>query len=64
LPDPLINSNYNTDFDLGLLDNIWNQLKVNYLFNFKNLVYGELPKEESVFETLKKLEQNSLKFEF
>jgi predicted nucleotidyltransferase component of viral defense system len=35
------------------LDNIWNQLKVNYLFNFKNLVYGELPKEESVFETLK-----------
>ena len=41
---------FSEDIDL---DNIWNQLKVNYLFNFKNLVYGELPKEESVFETLK-----------
>ncbi len=35
------------------LENVWNDLKPIYKENFKNLVYGELPKEESVFETLK-----------
>ncbi|HBS88115.1 MAG: hypothetical protein A2W91_05430 [Bacteroidetes bacterium GWF2_38_335] len=34
------------------LDNIWNELKVVYNGEFKNLVYGELPNEEEVFKTM------------
>ncbi|MFD0796239.1 nucleotidyl transferase AbiEii/AbiGii toxin family protein [Maribacter chungangensis] len=30
----------------------WNQLKVTYQDDFKNLVYGELPKEENVLDTI------------
>lgn len=35
------------------LENVWNELKTIYNGDFKNLVYGELPKEEAVLETLK-----------
>lgn len=39
------------------LENIWGELKTVYSSNFKNLVYGELPKEEGVFETLKMIQK-------
>lgn len=35
------------------LEIVWNELKIIYTGDFKNLVYGELPKAESVFEILK-----------
>lgn len=35
--------------DLG---NVWNELKTIYNGNFKKLVYGELPKEDAILETL------------
>ncbi|MCH7407099.1 nucleotidyl transferase AbiEii/AbiGii toxin family protein [Belliella aquatica] len=34
------------------LENVWSELKVTYTENFKNLVYGDFPKEEAIFETL------------
>lgn len=40
--------------DLG---NVWNELKTIYNEDFKNLVYGELPKVEAVFETLKMIQE-------
>jgi predicted nucleotidyltransferase component of viral defense system len=41
-------------------DNVWNELKTVYLTDFKDLVYGELPNEHAILETLKKIE-NRLK---
>ena len=35
------------------LDNVWIELKTTYNGDFKNLVYGKLPKEEVILETLK-----------
>lgn len=35
------------------LENVWGELKPIYTGEFKNLVYGELPHEEAVLETLK-----------
>ncbi|HAN79690.1 MAG TPA: hypothetical protein DCQ31_18975 [Bacteroidales bacterium] len=35
------------------LENVWNELSTEYTGNFRKLVYGELPKETAVFETLK-----------
>jgi hypothetical protein len=37
------------------LDPIWNELRVAYNGDFKNLVYGVLPNDEAVFGTLKKI---------
>jgi hypothetical protein len=39
------------------LENIWSELKIIYIGDFKNLVYGELPKEEAVLETLKMIQE-------
>jgi hypothetical protein len=39
------------------LENVWNELKATYTSNFKNLVYGELPKEEDVLYTLKMIQE-------
>ncbi len=39
------------------LENVWDALKASYNGEFKNLVYGKLPKEESVFGTLKMLQE-------
>ena len=39
------------------LENVWNELKTIYNGDFKNLVYGELPKEEAILETLKMIQQ-------
>jgi hypothetical protein len=39
------------------LETIWNELKIVYNGDFKNLVYGELPKEEAVLETLKMIQE-------
>lgn len=39
------------------LENVWAELKTVYNGDFKNLLYGELPKEESVLETLKMIRQ-------
>ncbi len=39
------------------LENVWNELKTIYNGDFKNLVYGELPKEEAILETLKKIQE-------
>lgn len=38
------------------LENVWNELKSIYSGDFKNLVYGELPKEDAVLETLKMIQ--------
>lgn len=39
------------------LDRTWGELKVAYISDFKNLVYGDLPNENDVRETLKKIEE-------
>ena len=39
------------------LENIWNELKTIYNGDFKNLVYGELPKEEATLKTLKMIQE-------
>lgn len=35
------------------LNNIWNELRVAYNGDFKNLVYGPLPNDEAILETMK-----------
>lgn len=39
------------------LENVWNTLKATYSGNFKDLVYGYLPKEGDVLETLKMIQE-------
>ncbi len=39
------------------LENVWSELKTIYNGEFKNLVYGELPKEEAILETLKMIQE-------
>ncbi|MBK9734492.1 MAG: nucleotidyl transferase AbiEii/AbiGii toxin family protein [Saprospiraceae bacterium] len=39
------------------LENVWSELKTIYNGDFKNLVYGELPKEEAILETLKMIQE-------
>jgi hypothetical protein len=39
------------------LENVWTELKTIYNSDFKNLVYGELPKEEAVLKTLKMIQE-------
>jgi len=39
------------------LESVWNELKSIYSDDFKNLVYGELPKEEAFLETLKTIQE-------
>jgi hypothetical protein len=39
------------------LENVWKELKTIYNGDFKNLVYGELPKEEAILETLKMIQE-------
>lgn len=39
------------------LENVWRELKTIYGGDFKNLVYGELPKEDAVLETLKMIQE-------
>ena len=39
------------------LENVWSELKPVYKDDFKNLVYGELPKEEDIFKTLKMIQE-------
>ncbi len=39
------------------IENVWSELKTAYNSDFKNLVYGELPKEEAVLETLKMIQE-------
>jgi hypothetical protein len=39
------------------LENVWSELKIIYNGDFKNLVYGVIPKEEAVLETLKMIQE-------
>lgn len=39
------------------LENVWQELKVVYHSDFKNLVYGALPNEADVLETLKRIKE-------
>ena len=39
------------------LDVVWNELKVTYTTDFKNLVYGDLPNEKDVLNTLKMIRE-------
>ncbi|MBK7691653.1 MAG: nucleotidyl transferase AbiEii/AbiGii toxin family protein [Bacteroidetes bacterium] len=39
------------------LENIWNELKTIYNGDFKNLVYGELPRDEAILQTLKMIQE-------
>jgi type I restriction enzyme R subunit len=39
------------------LENVWSELKTTYNGDFKNLVYGKLPKEEAILETLKMIQE-------
>lgn len=36
-------------------DTVWNELKSTYMGDFKDLVYGELPEEQAILGTLKKI---------
>ncbi|MBU6325701.1 MAG: nucleotidyl transferase AbiEii/AbiGii toxin family protein, partial [Bacteroidetes bacterium] len=39
------------------LENVWSDLKTIYSSDFKNLVFGELPEDEAVLETLKMIRE-------
>ena len=39
------------------LENIWSELKTIYNGDFKNLVYGVLPKDEAILQTLKMIQE-------
>lgn len=39
------------------LENVWNELKTIYNGDFKNLVYGALPQDEAILETLKMIQE-------
>ncbi|AFL84703.1 protein of unknown function (DUF1814) [Belliella baltica DSM 15883] len=39
------------------LENVWTELKTIYNGDFKNLVYGELPKQEAILETLRMIQE-------
>jgi hypothetical protein len=39
------------------LESVWSELKSIYIGDFKNLVYGEFPKQEEILETLKMIQQ-------
>lgn len=39
------------------LDNVWKELKSTYNGDFKNLVYGDLPNDEAVLQTLKRIKE-------
>lgn len=39
------------------LENVWGELKSIYNEDFKNLVYGTLPKDEEILETLKMIQE-------
>lgn len=39
------------------LDNVWSELKAIYNGDFRSLVYGQLPKDEAVLETLKMIQE-------
>jgi hypothetical protein len=39
------------------LESVWGELSTIYIGDFKNLVYGELPKEEAVLGTLKMIQE-------
>jgi hypothetical protein len=39
------------------LEKVWSELKIIYSGDFKNLVYGELPKEEAILQTLKMIQE-------
>ncbi len=39
------------------LENVWLELKPIYYGDFKNMVYGELPKEDAILETLKMIKE-------
>jgi hypothetical protein len=39
------------------LDTIWEELKETYTGGFKNLVYGDLPNDDVVLETLKRIKE-------
>ena len=39
------------------LENVWSELKTIYNGDFKNLVYGALPKDEAILQTLKMIQE-------
>lgn len=39
------------------LNNVWGTIKTTYLNDFKDLVYGDLPKEDDVLNTLKMIQE-------
>lgn len=39
------------------LESVWSEIKSIYTADFKSLVYGELPKEEDIFHTLKMIKE-------
>ena len=47
----------NEAFMFSHLDTTWKELKETYTGGFKNLVYGDLPNDEAVLETLKRIKQ-------
>jgi len=46
------------------LDNVWNELKAIYNSNFKTLVYGILPPDDSVLEILKMIRERLVGIEW
>lgn len=52
-----LNNHPNAALIFNDLEKVWYELKTIYNGDFKNLVYGELPKEEAILETLKMIQQ-------
>jgi hypothetical protein len=46
------------------LENVWDEMKTIYNGDFKNLVYGELPKEEAVLKTLKMIRERMMSIQW
>jgi predicted nucleotidyltransferase component of viral defense system len=46
------------------IDSIWKELKTAYNGDFRNLVYGDLPKDELIADTLKRIKERLAKIEW
>ncbi|MEX1190428.1 MAG: nucleotidyl transferase AbiEii/AbiGii toxin family protein [Brumimicrobium sp.] len=46
------------------LENVWNDLKTTYTNDFKDLVYGALPKEKAILDTLKIIRERILNIQW
>ena len=58
ITQPRLNHHPNEALIFKDLEIVWNELKTIYSIDFKNLVYGKLPDETAILETLKMIQDN------